>query len=150
MSLFQCQFICVLKGYSCNFLRYNESSHNCIWGKVSWKGGEGGLMVKYSMFTLQTDCGHVGYSGEGGVEISVEESPQKCHSYRRNLTLSLASFSYFTMGRETLDDQAESLVRVRCEGLCLQEGYHQCNFYHFEETNHTCTWGKVISFYSES
>ena len=79
------------------------------------------------------------------MEISVEESPSKCHSYRRNLTLSLASFSYFTMGRETLDDQAESLVRVRCEGLCLQEGYHQCNFYHFEETNHTCTWGKVIS-----
>lgn len=36
MSLFECQFICVLKGYSCNFLRYNESSQDCIWGKVGW------------------------------------------------------------------------------------------------------------------
>ena len=103
------------------------------------------MKVKYSRFALQTDCSHVPYSGEGAVEISVDESSSKCHFYRRNLTLSLSSFSYFTMGRETMDDMAESLVRVRCEGLCLQEGYHQCNFYHFEETNHTCTWGKVKS-----
>ena len=68
---------------------------------------------------MQTDCNHVPYSGEGAVEISIDESTSKCHFYRRNLTLSLASFSYFTMGRETLDDMAESLVRIRCEGLCL-------------------------------
>ena len=34
MTMFECQFICLLKGYSCNFLRYNESSQECIWGKV--------------------------------------------------------------------------------------------------------------------
>ena len=34
MTMFECQFLCVLKGYSCNFLRYNESSQECIWGKV--------------------------------------------------------------------------------------------------------------------
>ena len=35
MTLFECQWICVLKNYSCNFLRYNQSTEECIWGKVS-------------------------------------------------------------------------------------------------------------------
>ena len=34
MTMFECQFICVLRNYSCNFFRYNESSKECIWGKV--------------------------------------------------------------------------------------------------------------------
>lgn len=77
------------------------------------------------------------------MEISLDASPSKCHFYRSNLSLSLSTFSYFTMGRLTMEDQAESLRRMRCEGQCLEEGYHQCNFYHWDETNHTCTWGKV-------
>ena len=46
MTMFECQFLCVLKGYSCNFLRYNESSQECIWGKVSKyiKTGSGDIL----------------------------------------------------------------------------------------------------------
>ena len=54
-----------------------------------------------------------------------------------------SSFSYFTMGVESMQDVAENLTKIRCEGICLSQGYHQCNFYHYDEASLTCSWGKV-------
>ena len=130
MGKLQCEYICFMQEYFCNYYIHDTDTHTCTWGKVIVKI----VCQNFLYFYFQTNCINVEASGEDAVTLYLKEDQETLCPFKED-TISPDSCEFFK--NKTIENWQTTLSE--CQVFCMKME-SKCNFVHFDSEHLSCSW----------